>query len=173
MSHRHSAMTLLSFVIGPLMVVALVAGCSDIQINSTYGPQGQLTGIGPNYAWAPASEATAEARSLGGPELQKMVESTIEQQLAKKGFKKVTDNTANFWLDYKFTKKEETDSGVIPSGQLYEAGALIVDVVKPGSNTALWRGVAYTRINPANTPEVRKQRLTQAVDGIMKVFPPK
>ena len=173
MPHRHDLSARFSFAVACLAVAALVAGCSDIQVTSHYGPDVKLTGLGSTYSWAPPSAADESSRSLAGPEVQKVIEDTLEKELAAKGFKKTPAGKVDFWVNYKLAKKMETDTGVIPSGEVYAEGSLILDVIKPDTGKVFWRGVAQARINKSNTPEVRKQRVIQAVRELMKVFPPK
>jgi hypothetical protein len=154
------------------MAVTLAAGCSDMKVTSHYAKDVKLSGIGSNYSWA-ASAASEASRSLGGAEVQQALEAALEKELTAKGFKKSDGGPADFWVDYRLAKKLETDTGVVPSGETYMAGSLILDVVSPKTGKPIWRGIAEARINSSNPPEVRKQRLAQAVRELMKVFPPR
>ena len=173
MPHRHRLSTRFSFSVGTLVVTALLAGCSDITVTSHYGPEVKLSKLGSTYAWAPSSPSDPVDRSGGGAEFQQAVQGTFEQQLADKGFKLTPQGAVDFWVDYRLAKKLETDTGVVPSGEAYIEVSLTLNVVSPDTGKLIWRGVATTKLNNSNPPDVRKQRLTQAVRELMKAFPPK
>ena len=173
MAHSPYPLARSAFTIAFLLVAALLAGCSDITVTSHYGPEVKLSRLGSTYSWAPPSPSGAADRSLGGAEFQQAVQSALEQQLAAKGFKATPEGAVDFWVDYRLAKKLENDTSVVPSGEAYMEISLTLDVISPGTGKLIWRGVAKARINNSNPPDVRKQRLVQAVRELMKTFPPK
>lgn len=163
----------LSVILGSLAAASLLTGCSDIEVTSRYGPEAKLSGLGPAYSWAPASAPGQAERSLGGVELERFLRDLLEKQLAAKGFALTPQGPVDFWIDYRLAKREETDAGVVPHGEVCEEGSLILDVTNPKTGKLIWRGIAKARIDKSNPPEVRRQRLTNAVTAVMKAFPPK
>ena len=55
----------------------------------------------------------------------------------------------------------------------YEEGSLILDFVDAKSKKMIWRGVAKANINNADTPEKKEKLINEAVQEILKNFPPK
>ncbi len=55
----------------------------------------------------------------------------------------------------------------------YEEGSLILDFVDAKSKKMIWRGVAKADINNADTPEKKEKLINEAVQEILKNFPPK
>jgi hypothetical protein len=54
----------------------------------------------------------------------------------------------------------------------YEEGSLILDFVDAKSKKMIWRGVAKAEINSANTPEKKEKLIKEAVNEILKNYPP-
>jgi hypothetical protein len=54
----------------------------------------------------------------------------------------------------------------------YEEGSLILDFVDAKAKKMIWRGVAKAEINSANTPEKKEKLINEAVNEILKNFPP-
>lgn len=55
----------------------------------------------------------------------------------------------------------------------YEEGTLILDFVAADTNKLIWRGAAKAEIDGMNTPEKKDKLVTEAVQKILKNFPPK
>ena len=55
----------------------------------------------------------------------------------------------------------------------YEEGSLILDFVDTKSKKMIWRGAAKAVVDPSNTPEKREKLINEAVNEILKNFPPK
>ena len=55
----------------------------------------------------------------------------------------------------------------------YEEGSLILDFVDAKSKKMIWRGVAKAEINNTDTPEKTEKLINEAVQEILKNFPPK
>ena len=55
----------------------------------------------------------------------------------------------------------------------YEEGSLILDFVDSKSKKMIWRGVAKAIVDTANTPEKREKLINEAVQEILKNYPPK
>jgi len=55
----------------------------------------------------------------------------------------------------------------------YEEGSLILDFVDAKSNKMIWRGVAKAEVQKTNSPEKAEKLINEAVQEILKNFPPK
>jgi hypothetical protein len=55
----------------------------------------------------------------------------------------------------------------------YEEGTLILDFVDAETNKLIWRGAAKAEIDRVNTPEKKDKLVAEAVQAILKNFPPK
>ena len=54
----------------------------------------------------------------------------------------------------------------------YEEGTLILDFVDADTNKLIWRGAAKAEVDRVNTPEKRDALVAEAVEKILKHFPP-
>ena len=69
------------------------------------------------------------------------------------------------------TKTKQGDPGGFGEIQEYEEGSLLLDVLKPGTGSLLWRGWARARIDETASPAERQERGRQAVKLLLKDFP--
>jgi hypothetical protein len=54
----------------------------------------------------------------------------------------------------------------------YDEGTLLIDVLEPGSQRLLWRGVGRAEVHRISDPAKREERLREAVAKILERFPP-
>jgi hypothetical protein len=54
----------------------------------------------------------------------------------------------------------------------YEEGSLILDFVDPQTKQLIWRGSAKAEVDDVKTPEKREALIDEAVQKILKNFPP-
>ncbi len=153
-------------------IAAGLAGCSaggPITYASSYGPGMKLSGLGSTYAWAPEG---SEERA-GTEELHELVHDSVDKHLAEQGFALKPSSPVDFWVTYRLARRQQADSTVLASGEIVEAGSLVLKVLDPASRELIWRGIARARIQESDPPDVRKQRLEAAVRGLMQRFPKK
>jgi hypothetical protein len=175
-TNRQHQSSKLACTLALLFIATPIAGCSDsppIEVSSRYGTGIKFTGLGSTFAWAPAPAPDPQNPLLGNPESRQLVHDTVEKHLVAKGFQLSSGGPADFWVDYRLTKRDKTDSGVNPHGEVFEEGSLVLDVLDPQSGKLIWRSVARARLNLATAPEVKEKRLNLAVQRLMKDFPPK
>ena len=55
---------------------------------------------------------------------------------------------------------------------MIEEGTLILDFVDTRSKKMIWRGSANADVSDATTPEKREKIIDDAVENILKYFPP-
>ncbi len=55
----------------------------------------------------------------------------------------------------------------------HEEGSLILDFVDAISKKMIWRGVAKAEVQNVDTPEKKEKLINEAVQEILKNFPPK
>lgn len=56
---------------------------------------------------------------------------------------------------------------------IIEVGTLVVDMYDPGQKQLVWRSSATKTLIPGGNPEKNYERLEEAVDKLLKDFPPK
>ncbi len=158
-----------------LPLVLVTASCNEpagLNVSSAYGSGMKLDGLGPTYAWAPASLEAGEQFRPQSPEVDAVLTRIIEEQLAKKGFSRTTSGTPDFLLRDGVFRETKTDSSVSPFGVPYEKGSLFVDALNPTDGKVIWRGVAQARLDQSAAPLDRERMVTSAVGELFKKFPP-
>lgn len=60
----------------------------------------------------------------------------------------------------------------ITVSEYYEEGTLILDVADPSTKKLIWRGVVTGVVKPDISDDKRKKRIGEAVDQLLKQFPP-
>ena len=146
-----------------------VAGCSDIEVTSSYAPSESLTAVPTTYDWAPATRDQSDFWSQRA-EMRDLVHKAIEERFTERGYTKQAGSQTGFYVRLNATKENRTDSGVNPHGEVYEKIALIMDVVRPTTGRTIWRGAATARLDSSANPEQRRTRIHEAAHKLVDRF---
>jgi len=174
-----------------ILIVALIAGCSGIQVSQDYDP---ATGFGSleRFRWeTTVQESTGDPR-LDNPLRDSRIRKAVEQVLKEKGFSPSKDGEATFLIRYRETlnKKLESAGGIgfgigsygrhggvaIGTGNNLretEEASLIIDFLDSESKTLLWRGTGTRRFKEYDDPAKASQDINRLVEKILEQFPPK
>jgi hypothetical protein len=95
----------------------------------------------------------------------------IAEHLGKKDKVKVTNWGYGYGLGDRYGGGEYWGPRGVDTYQ-YEEGSLILDFVDAKSKKMIWRGVAKAQIDDTNTPEKSEKLINEAVQEILKNFPP-
>ncbi len=171
-------------------IVALVAlaACTSVEVNSDWDPSASLSGLR-TWTWQSATpDVTGNAR-LDDPLLHARIQSAIDKSLSEKGYAKAPSGKTDFQVAYHVALQQKLDAHTIYTGygpyrgwygvggaetvvDTYDVGTLLIDFISPESNNVIWRGSGQSRIQELKTPEERQERIQDAVDRILKQFPP-
>lgn len=146
------------------------AGCSGIQVNSAWAPQAAVTPLGPAFAWPPHQPPVEDGQGIVDEGLSNLIVQKVEKGLVARGYVKSSPEAADLWVKCRIGSEVLHD----PRTQNYEPyteGTLAVYALNPKTGRWLWRSWANARLNPSNPPEVKRQRLDQAITMILKQFP--
>ena len=131
----------------------ILAGCATA-INYSFDPTASYTGL-KSYNWATGT--IGQAQDL----VVKNVQYQADQVLEKKGFRKTAENP-----EMLITVSYENEIGINQYG--YQLRMLSLGIQRADSKQALWRGTATGSIST----DAASGDLKNAVDGILKNFPP-
>ena len=129
-------------------------------------------------------------------EVRKNVEpiilTAVDGELAKKGFKRVESGQPDLYLDYYVLIGPNTESqyhgqfvGAVPAWglpdfamstsaiKIYEQGSVIVDVVSPIQKHTVWRAKAAAEMDRRRTTTERTGIINEAARKMFEKFPPK
>lgn len=175
-------------VLAALLAAAVAGGCSTIEVSSESDPGADFSRLS-SYGWLPETRPPTGDSRLDGSLLDARVRSAVDTQLAKRDYRRVPPEAADFLVSYHaaLEKKIEVDTiystaghgaggSVVESEAVereYEQGTLLLDVVDPKTRQLLWRGSASAEIGPDDAPEERRKRIEKAVAGMLERFPPR
>ena len=169
-----------------LLLICLIISCASIYgVEHDYDKGFDFANL-KTYDWMKIPEK-ADIDSLSAQRVKKAVNA----ELKGKGLMMTSDNP-DFLIAEHLGKKDKihiTDWGYdygpydrywyrypAPGGvsvQEYEEGSLILDFVDAKSKKMIWRGAAKAVVDPSDTPEKREKLINEAVQEILKNFPPK
>ena len=191
----HARRLVLGVALAIVVAVApLVAGIKvKVQNDKTFNFEGLKT-----YAWRldgvnpiKMLENTQDNPEQIRKNLEPVILDAVDQELTKKGFKRVTSGEPDLYLDYYVLVGPNASSqyhgqfvGGVPAWglpdfamstsalKIYEQGSLIIDVVSIAQKQTVWRGSADTEIDRRRTPDERAGIIGEAVAKMFAKFPP-
>jgi len=166
-----------------LLLMGLVVSCASVyDVQHDYDKQADFESL-KTYDWMTVPEK-ADIDNLNVERVKKAVNA----ELQAKGLM-MTSNNPDFLIAEHLEKKDKVQftNFTSPFGGYYggywrpggnptykyEEGSLTLDFVDAKSNKKIWRGVAKAEVNKANTPEKAEKLINEAVQEILKNFPPK
>jgi uncharacterized protein DUF4136 len=177
-------------------LVAVAAGAQKIKIETHRDEQANFNAL-KTYTWLPSppSPALVAPDAKGDPTLTPEVIgphiiTAVDRELSARGLIKIENGEADVKVVYYAALAMNMDAAQVgsyyqyttgwgtlvgtfatTSTEVYERGSIIVDVVSPGSNKAIWRGSAAARINRENNLEKRVARVNEVVARMFEKFP--
>ena len=177
----YSPSRLVRLAVSAVSAVALT-GCASIDVHS-YLERGADLGRYHTYAWAPADAiSTGDPRLDGNPFFEERVQADVEKQLATRGFEK-TSGTPELLLHYhaNVTQRVDAYTADLKYGYcnecrpyIYDAGAIVLDLVDASSNKLVWRGWAEDSLDGAiDNQQLMERQIDKAVARILQRLPPR
>jgi hypothetical protein len=161
------------------------SGCSEqLRVRSDYDKDVNLK-LYKTYAWLPVKEIESKVDPLVFNELtNKRIKSAVDLQLKSKLIKYTADSPdlrvhyhividnksmmlpARYGYNYsQYWIRNQTDV------YYYREGTLIIDLMDAKSNNLVWRGWGIRTVDNSDI-DLTEQEINDAVDKIMKAFPP-
>jgi Domain of unknown function (DUF4136) len=117
----------------------------------------------------------------------RQIKADIDADLARKGFTRTDSETASMYVAYQIATQAQQQLNWYNMGggwgwgggmgsattSTVEVGSLAIDFYDPSTKLMIWRGVGTKSLDPSSNPEKNQERLTKAVNKILKDFPPK
>ena len=169
-----------------VLLILILGGCSPLSVNWDYDPSIDFSGL-KTYDWMVDSEKpTNDPRLDEDTLLHSRIRTAVDKELAAKGFHRRTSGEPDFLIGYYLT----LDKKVSPTTALslytystwgkyleggyyeFEAGTLILDIVKPGTRKLMWRGSSTDEVNFSESPETKVARIDKVVNRMLQKFPP-
>lgn len=160
--------------------VTALAACATMDVNSYAAPEFEPRQFR-TYAWGPTDGSTGDARLDNNEFFDAAVRADVERALAARGFVKVSGEP-DILVHYhaSFTQKMDLrdldldydycdDNDCRPS--VYDAGTLIIDLVRPGTNKLVWRGWAEGSMDVIDNQDLLEERVAAVVARIAERLP--
>jgi hypothetical protein len=156
---------------GDLAPLFVAVGCTTIEVQEKYGPGWDVAGLGPTFDWAaPPAKPEDNARAKR-PDVDKLIQETVEKAIEGRGYRKQAGGTPDFWIDYRLAREMKADPYVAIGNDRYEQRYLVVDVVNPKTKQIAWRASASKRLDPEQSIDQMKKNLSDAVRMIVDKLP--
>lgn len=167
-----------------LAVVALgvalaMPGCATMEVNSYVGPR-RLEAPSRTYDWGQSAvQPTGDPRLDNNEFFAARVRAAVEQQLARRGWRKTTDTPdvlvhyhASVVQDLMFVGTE-TAAGYCADckPEVYDSGTLLIDIVGAGDERLIWRGWAKDNVSGVDNQKWLDDKVDQAVTRIFAKWP--
>jgi len=171
-----------------------IFGCSGIEVSQDYKPDMNFGDL-KTYAWKYINqEKTGDAR-IDTPLMDDRIRKITDSNLLGKGLIKVSpEKTPDFQVVYTYTISRKIYSSPVSTGMgfgygsygrhgaigfrtgtqidEYDEGLLIIDFLKPDSDSILWRGKSTHIFETHSTPEKAIDKINKIVEKMLSQFPP-
>lgn len=179
-----------------VLLAALVAGCSTMQVTTDHNPDVDFSRL-KTYRWVEPPTAPPPDPRIRNDLLEKRVHAIVDELLQAKGYRRVEEGAADFLVSWYATLDQKLDVQVVnnyygyapgwgwrgryyPYGGMgqetyisqYDEGTLILDMMDAGSHELIWRGYAVDRVNLTARPETKDKQLREALEKMLADFPP-
>jgi len=165
-----------------LAAVAVVAGCSTLQISTDYDKGVDFSQY-KTFSWHDTGDMKDSITA-------RRIEAVLTEALAARGLKQV-ESGGDVWLVAHGRLSKQTQINTYNTGWGYgygwygggmgmttstvseiPVGTLVVDLVDGKKKDMVWRGIASDTLNTQSTPEEREQKLREVAAQLFANFPP-
>ena len=176
-----------------LAVSLPVLGCSGLDVSQDYDMTTDFSGLN-SFAWKSEVQPSTGDIRVDNPLLDARIRAAVERTLTANGFRKAAGSPPDFTISYVFQIRRRIEServrtsvgigsggggafggvGVGTGGGVseYDEGMLVIDIMRPGGRSLLWRGTGTRRIGRQTSPEQITADVDRTVDRILAPFPP-
>jgi hypothetical protein len=176
----------------PILLTLLVLfgiGCTTIPVAVDFDTGTDFATF-QTYAWLPNDADMRTNPRLHNDLLDARVRRSMDAALQSRGFRKVEEAEADFLVTYYLGVESRIDVRTVHSTfsysrrgwggtmgtdtrvRQYDRGTMLIDVLHPGERRLVWRGSASSRVTQTNDLDRRQRQIDQAVESILKRFPP-
>ncbi len=169
----------------PLLLIALLVvvsvGCSSIETKVDYDRAASFSSY--------KTFAFKDVRTPDSPIAMRRVRAAIDRTLSSRGLAKA-DGTPDLWVVLHTRTHRQTQVTTYSSGwgwgwrwrgpywntahvEQIPVGTLMVDLIDTKAKELVWRGSASRIVDADETPQVREEKVQEAVNKLFDGFPPK
>ena len=169
-----------------LLALGVTIACSQFTVRTERDPDADFTRYR-SFGWLPIAQAAPIDQDTGDRDLTKRVYSAVEARLAGKGYAPAASDAADLLVTFRVLRMADYEaphfSYTMPwrmgayrdalhaSGDSYDRGSLIIDVIDRRANELVWRGSASARLLPSMSYAKSVERIDAAVQQILAPLP--
>ncbi len=167
-----------------VVAIVAIAGCSSTQIRTDYDQFATFRGLR-TYAWIEEDASRGTNPSINNPLVDRRIRNAVDSELIRRGYQRVSSGNPDFRIRYHVigTDKVEIQSGSSYGyyrygygndvySYEYTEGTLVIDIIDGKDNRLIWRGWARKALDDNPHPEQVDMYVRQAVQKLLKEFPP-
>jgi len=174
------------------LVIATISGCAttpssmkDMKVRAEHDPKARFRSTG-SYSWMTIPGKLAGDARFDKTTIARRMREIIEEELGRKGYEhRGLGYRVDFMVCYYAAVEKDLDAqnaakqrgytseDVGGSGQRFEKGTLVIDIVHPETKKLMWRGIAEADIVVSVSEAEKLKRTSEAVRRILAKFPPK
>ena len=186
---------LLALLVGGLVFLS-ACSTNEVQVRTNY--RDIAYDSLKTYRWHD-KPTTASSKSSVNEIVYDYIKQTITNELNSKSYQQQETGKVDFLVNFSVTAKSQVDirhhnvySGVnqgfvwrrdggfystmhteqVTEYYRHREGTLIIDIVDPGTNKLIWRGVASKRLYKTLEKEQQENLIKEAVSAVLAKFPP-
>lgn len=179
-----------------LSLAFLMSGCSGVAVKQDYNASINFKAM-KTYAWQEHVNKAQIGGSADNALVSERVVNSVDEELAKKGYKMAPLGQADFLVDYSYAvvKEIESDSGsgaTVGFGSTFGGGVfgmfglglghkarkaeietLSIDISAPVTALLIWKGFIEQELIRRSDPAMTARDIRNSVGSILSKFPPK
>jgi hypothetical protein len=178
----------------PAVIAACLAGCSSVSVKRDFDAAVDFAGY-KTYAWQHAEQPQTGNPRIDNDLIDTRIRSAVDDNLRQKGYRRVEPAAADMLVAYfiGFQRRISSSGGSMSVGMSrssagragsvglssgtqvsdFEEAHLTIDFIDPASDRTIWRGTGTRRTSGSTNPERITDRVNDAVQRILRKFPPK
>lgn len=172
-----------------VLIAGLIAGCSSVSVQQDFDTSVDFLNL-KSFAWLHAEQPQVGDPRVDNDLNDKRIRTAVNSALLAKGLQGVDRTQADFMVVYYIDYKRKLSTGSVSVGvgrggygrygsaglssgvSEYEQGLLTIDILDPGNEKMIWRGVGTRTISESSNPEKTVEIFNEMVDKILEKFPP-
>jgi hypothetical protein len=176
---------LITLAVGLLAVQA----CAHFTVDSDYDREADFSAFA-TYDWMPPETRRIDLR-VRDPRAHELIQDAVQEELGAKSFRRAEGADPDLLIGYHLALDEGLDSQTLYTGSpadwqyrtyglgrttnqnlMYTEGTLVIDFFDAAKEELIWRGVAEGHVKQSTDADERKKRIEEAVNQILRDFPP-
>ncbi len=171
------------------LATGIISGCSSVSVNRDFDRSTDFSTL-KTFAWKYAEQPQTGDPQIDNDLNDERIRNAINTTLAAKGFHSVDPAKADFRVIYFVEHQRKLSSGSMSVGMgrgshgrygsvgyntgvsEYDQASLTIDVLDSAEEKMIWRGVGSRASYKGSSPEKTTRIIHEAVEKILKKFPP-